>query len=363
MKRAIVSFSCGLSCLVASRAVQSAPSTAAATPPAIAHAPLRCVRAQENPLVKAGVTAQASIQTNRVYFKAHQHPDWYYIDMKALEVPDYLALLPQPLPATKQIDYYVQALDVKLQTSRTDQYEPKVTRGACRRGFFLPSGFDKGIVIGATKAGQSPIPPGFSKAGIVAFVTIAGVKIIGSALTSGAAAGGAGGSTAVATGGGISKGVLIGGAVAAGGAAGGVALALNKGETKDENPFTGTYLATGFEDLSPHCSWDTTPLACEAYETGILTLAQNSKTLTGQLMMTGDIQGCCTFSCAYPLTGTVDGLNATFVINRANCGCSSPRCRFSDVFDGGTFTSTLIENGSVLNTCPSNDECLAFRRQ
>jgi hypothetical protein len=191
-----------------------------AAPPEIDHTPLKCVRVKENPLVKAGVTASAEIERSRVYFKAHQFPDWYYVDMRSIEVPNFLARLPQPLPETMQVDYYVQALDVTLRTSRTEEYGPAVTRGKCRRDVKLPKGFDEGIVVGATKEGQPPIPPGFSAVGIVAFVTAAGVT---SALTAPSGA---------ATGGGLSKTALI---AAGGAAAGGIGIAaLSGGEDEPE---------------------------------------------------------------------------------------------------------------------------------
>jgi hypothetical protein len=155
--------------------------------PTITHDPLACMAADDNPLLLADVTAQAQVHKTRVYFKAHQFPDWYYVDMKVPSQPHYLALLPQPLPETKTVDYYIHALDTTLETARTDQYEPTVSKTGCVR--------DEGaaaarvdpreatqIVIGGTKAGQPPIPPGFSKKGILAFVAVTGAVITGAAL-------------------------------------------------------------------------------------------------------------------------------------------------------------------------------------
>jgi hypothetical protein len=195
-------------------------SSAPETPPTIDHEPLKCVRVKEHPLVKADVTASAEIERSRVYFKAHQFPDWYYVDMRSIEVSDYLARLPRPLPHTKQVDYYVQALDVTLRTSRTEEYGPEVTRGKCRRDVKLPKDFDEGIVVGATREGQSPIPPGFSPVGIVAFITVAGVT---SAVTTPSSA---------AAGSGLSKTTLI---MAGGAVAGGVGIAaLSGGDDEPE---------------------------------------------------------------------------------------------------------------------------------
>jgi hypothetical protein len=236
-------------------------------PPSIAHDPLVCVLPGENPEVAAGVTSPAEVKRSRVYFKAHQHPDWYYIDMTALEIPEYLALLPQPLPETQKVDYYVHALDTMLLTTQTEQYEPMVSRDrACkRRPAMAKPGMEGEIVIGGTIEGQPPIPPGFSPKGIVAFVTVAGAMITGAALASGgtaagggSAAGGAAGAGASAgAGGGISA--LTIGLIAAGAGAGAVALAAGGGDDSSDpqDPGDGREQQPGTGDVAFRLTWRT----------------------------------------------------------------------------------------------------------
>ncbi len=142
-------------------------------PPEIVHDPLRCVREREFPRVDASVTAATDLKRARVYFKAHQHPDWYYVDMRMAEGPHYLTLLPQPLPETKHVDYYVQALDSSVQSTQTDTYEPEVNRDRCRLRKTPAWRWPLEIILGGTKEGQSPIPPGFGMKGIVSFVRAA----------------------------------------------------------------------------------------------------------------------------------------------------------------------------------------------
>jgi hypothetical protein len=218
--------------------------TPASTPPPesapdIAHSPLDCVRPDENPLVVAGVRAVAAIQHSRVYFKAHQYPDWYYVDMKTGNPPEFDGVLPQPLPGTEQIDYYVQAVDANLQAAQTREYAPRVTKESCRKralGAFATAATR--IIVAGTKQGQPPVPPGFSSKGIVAFVTASGATLTGAALQgdgSGSAA--AGPAVAAAHGGKSGRTLaLIGGAVVAGGAA--AALAAKGGGGGGSTPTT-----------------------------------------------------------------------------------------------------------------------------
>jgi hypothetical protein len=187
---------------VAAPSAEAPPVTAPATPlaraaapasptPTISHDPLACLAADQNPLVLADITAQAQVHKSRVYFKAHQFPDWYYVDMKVPNQPHYQALLPQPLPDTERVDYYIHALDTTLETARTDQYEPEVRKAGCRKDERAaaaqvdPQDATQ-LVIGGTKEGQPPIPPGFSKKGIFAFVAVTGAVVTGAALAAAA---------------------------------------------------------------------------------------------------------------------------------------------------------------------------------
>lgn len=198
-------------------AARSAAGLPAVVGPSIDHSPLKCMEENLFPEVRAGVQSPAAIQKSRVYFKAHQFPDWYYVEMATAQVPNYLGTLPKPLPGTAKVDYYVYALDGQLQTTQTSEYGPDVSK-ACRRDPAAAApAKDPSITLYGTKEGQAAIPPGFDKAGIVAFVTVAGAMIAGAALAGGSAAA-AGAASAGAAGAGSSS---AAGAAAGSGAAGG----------------------------------------------------------------------------------------------------------------------------------------------
>jgi hypothetical protein len=244
-----------LTASISSRPVQAV-ALAAFAPPVIAHDPLSCMVSNEFPRIDAGViSASAQVERVRVYFKAHQHTAWYYVDMKEMNAARYLALLPQPLPETRQLDYYVHAIDNSIQSSQTVTFEPKViTPGPCSERPVASWTGPEQITVGGTKANQPHIPPGFSKKGIVAFVSAAGVMITGPALlgggsgaaTTGAGAGvtGAGGtgaasagaSAAAGGGGGSTALYAVGGALVGGGAAGVAVLLSNSKPTPESTP-------------------------------------------------------------------------------------------------------------------------------
>jgi hypothetical protein len=325
------------SALSADPATPSSTSAASGKPPAIEHTPLTCVKVREHPLVKAGITASSEIERSRVYFKAHQHPDWYYINMQAGEAPSYLALLPQPLPETKAIDYYVYSLDKVLASSRTADFTPEVTQGACRPDGAPPRGFDRRITIGATKEGQSPIPPGFARAGIIAFVTLGGERIIGSALSPGAS-------------GAASSKLLIGaGVVAAGGAAVLVATQLGGDDKVD---VTGHWVAQPYRAISRYTAVSggqcTRSVGTECAEevTFEMDLTQNATTVAGTgyyrpyCYKCPQTNNCSTFS--FPLTGSV----ADGIVRISGPGYAQFLC--SD-----TITGTL--EGDMLDLTPTSE--------
>lgn len=166
--------------VVIAQATPSAGAHPQSTPPgpAIGHSPLKCIEEDQHPHVRAAI-APGPVERRRVYFKAHQYPDWYYIEMEEAELPNHLGILPKPLPGTSQVDYYLYALDAQLQTAQSPQFDPDVER-TCRRdqGAWLPDRqASPRITVYATAAGQRPIPPGFAATGIVAFVNADGERL------------------------------------------------------------------------------------------------------------------------------------------------------------------------------------------
>ena len=95
------------------------------------------------------------------------------------------------VPETERIFYYVESLDVEINSMQTPEYDPPILEvAACReQGGLWFDGDEPGIIVGATQAGAAAIPPGFSAAGITGFVSSLGVltTVGGAAAATGAA--------------------------------------------------------------------------------------------------------------------------------------------------------------------------------
>lgn len=173
-----------------------------AVAPDIRHEPLHCVAPGENPVVNA-VIPGSDIRTAKVYFRSDKYPKFYYVEMK-VEAEGFLSVLPKPSPETDSIIYYIEAIDVTFDNTIGAEHTVEVSDNCLHASpETRPVEEAPEIVVGATEAGASALPPGFETAGIVGTITAAGVgSILG---------GGSGISTAVVAGG-VAAGV--GGAVA-----------------------------------------------------------------------------------------------------------------------------------------------------
>jgi len=206
-----------------------------ASPLEISHTPLDCVTTQAPPRVEAGVAPAPELAIGKVYFRAAQAPpDYYYVVLKG--TPKELeGVLPRPEPATKAIDYYVEAADKANLTSRTPKYLPKVTEESqCKRrpaaAAVPPSG--AGLTVGLTREGQSPYPVGFNKADIAMVILVSGA-IVSASAAAGAAGGAAAGAEAT---GGKTAGVVLGAAAMAGGVAGAIVAVTKSSPTPTLTP-------------------------------------------------------------------------------------------------------------------------------
>jgi hypothetical protein len=161
----------------------------------------------EFPEVDAQIRPGAEIRTAKVYFRSDKYPDFYYVEMKGT-AHKFIGLLPMPGPETERIIYYIEAVDNGFNGARSEEYDPPVDDRCKRRAPAGWTGENPGIVVGATKAGAPAIPPGFQAAGIVGFITSAGVSTgvgggvgVGTAVAAGAAAAAGGVVVASAAGG------------------------------------------------------------------------------------------------------------------------------------------------------------------
>ena len=177
----------------------------------IEHEPLECLTRDEFPMLNALIEPPADVQLARLFFRAAQHSDLYFVDM-ALSAVDgkFHVVLPKASPETTSIHYYVEAIDREFDSVRTEEFVAVVeTAIACKRrgpvAWF--TGSNPGIVVNAVAPGAPAIPAGFQAAGISAFISSTGIV---TAATAGAAVGGGLAVPGVLL-------VVAGGAVASGG--------------------------------------------------------------------------------------------------------------------------------------------------
>ena len=159
----------------------------------INHPGLQCIVRDYYPQLNANIQPQEEVQIGRVYFRAAQHSDFYYVDMQRTAT-GYQAILPRPAPDTTQVVYYIEGIDPDFDPTRTVEFYPEVTdHETCERrdpeaAYF--TGDDPRIVIGSTVSGAASVPPGFLATGISSFVSASGTV---ASVAAGAAAGGAAG--------------------------------------------------------------------------------------------------------------------------------------------------------------------------
>jgi hypothetical protein len=212
----------------------------------IAHDPLKCLSTEVRSRVDARVLPGKEMDRSFVYFRAADTEDFYYVVMNRRVPEEVVAELPRPLPGTKGIDYFVQALDLESQAKRTPEYAPPVTdKTVCRddRAAPLPASSaapKEGLTIGLTREGQNPVPAGFNKDDIAMVILVTGAVValsVALASGTGAAAGAttakvAGAAAAKSTG--LSTGAIVG--IGAGVVAGGVAIAAASGGGGEDAP-------------------------------------------------------------------------------------------------------------------------------
>ncbi len=198
----------GVACILAlsvSEVLSSAPVTGKGglvAPPVIRHEAVEYVPTQEFPQVEAEVESdEEDVESVRLYFRAAEYPDFYYVEMVPTEEEDtdllvVRAILPMPASTTRELVYYIEATTVSRQTARTAQIATQVTSASVPGSY---TGTNPNIVVGATRAGAPSMPPGFQSVGISGVVSASG------AVSS--AGGGAGTGTLVGAGAGVAAAV------------------------------------------------------------------------------------------------------------------------------------------------------------
>jgi hypothetical protein len=158
-------------------------------------------------MLSSVIQPEEQVQSARVYFRAAQHPDFYYVVMQQGLISEtgtvtqpngevFTGILPIPGPDTEQVIYYIEAVDPDFNMAQSQEHDPDVTDlDNCKRrdpGAAYYTGQDPGLIVGATVAGAAAVPLGFQAAGIAGFISAAGAVTTAAAVGAAAAAGGAG---------------------------------------------------------------------------------------------------------------------------------------------------------------------------
>jgi hypothetical protein len=171
-----------------------APAPASAQPVAIEHDSLSCWPSDQYPILRANVTPPGQVQTAKIYFRAEEFPDFYFVEAAIGPDGRAEAVLPLASPETQRVVYYIEAVGFDFETSRTREWAPPVSDSeACRRRdpmLALFQGDAPQIVVGSVRAG-APMLLGFQTAGIVSAGAGGGIGAValGSIVAGGAAGG------------------------------------------------------------------------------------------------------------------------------------------------------------------------------
>ena len=151
--------------------------TAALVPTALAQAP-RISQAEDQCIVRVqypmlvGEVDSRDLPVVRLYFRAEQHPDLYWVRMVPTAT-GFEAIIPVPAQETTRIVYSIEAVGPDFTTTRTADFTAEVvaTEEACEDRALLFRGADPNIVLTTTTPAAAAIPPGFEAAGIAGTVT------------------------------------------------------------------------------------------------------------------------------------------------------------------------------------------------
>ncbi len=183
--------------------------------PRIEHDDVDCLPRGEFTQFLASIQPASTVRAAKLYFRSSLYPEFYFVVMTLDAAGSFETVMPLPAAETIKVVYYIEAVDVSFQTSRSEELEVLVGNDSgCRRGpgaVLFPGG-SPAIVVGAAQAGIPAIPLGFQASGITGFLTAtggiaaAGGAGIGVGVAVGAAAGAAAGAGVIVAAGGGSDG-------------------------------------------------------------------------------------------------------------------------------------------------------------
>jgi hypothetical protein len=165
----------------------------------VTHTALECFATDQFSILTATIEPGEIVQSGRVYFRAEQYPDFYYVEMEGTG-DEFTAILPKPSPDTERIVYYIEAVDMDFNNAQTPEANPEVDDAeSCKRRYPAAAYFtgeSPDIVVGAVSGGVPAVPLGFQATGITGFISATGVVTSVSAAATAGAAGAAAGAAA-----------------------------------------------------------------------------------------------------------------------------------------------------------------------
>jgi hypothetical protein len=168
--------------MLAAATPQSTPDAAATQTPPVAppppsepvsattinHDPVGCMVAGQFPLLDARIEPAASVARARVYFKAAQNDNWYYVEMTPAE-NGFVGKLPRPKLEASPITYYIQATTTEFGEGRTSEIsaivvlEPKDCPEDRKLAAIGPPGE---VTVFSASTGAAIAPVGFAAGGL-----------------------------------------------------------------------------------------------------------------------------------------------------------------------------------------------------
>jgi hypothetical protein len=317
---------------------------------AIEHRSASCLVAEEFPKLEACFSPADSLARAQVLFRASDGSPWFAVDMQR-EGTCFQALLPKPKRTTKQIQYFVYAVDRAFTESQRPEdapgrpFTPRVVagKGECQEDWAMGSlttGSARQIVVSvardaagralnvASALGSPAQITGFSAEGVVMGQPAAAVG--GASGGSPTATAGAAGGTSGGAAGGFPVALVAGGAA---GVVGAVAVAASSGGSDGDSSSGNTSPASNLSG-----SWGGTVASGR-----------------GITLLVTAVGGSCTYrwDVEMTLTQSGNGLNGPATANRRSITCTIPELQgFIDPFvpslETFTFSSTLTPPNAIV---------------
>ncbi len=145
----------------------------------IVHDPIECWPVDQFLLIQSSFVPPEDIQTAKFYFRSTAHPDYYYVEL-TLGPQGGRTIAPKAEANTPGVTSYLELVTRSYTAFRTEERTVPVASGdECKRrdpetAYY--TGENPDIAVGATRAGATPMPPGFQADGISRFMNVIGTE-------------------------------------------------------------------------------------------------------------------------------------------------------------------------------------------